>query len=176
LASEHAIKFTRERDSKQAGWQANMIAIISLCHLSKKSIGSFGRTALMSNAKLWSFANRAGLEITETTSERAVARIKIRKELCNRSNTASGGLIMALADELVNMLTPANLPNGTYATTIDSNTNFTAPIPEGVIAHIECSLIYNEQNRMVWQTKITRADGRLAAIVSQTQLINPAGR
>jgi hypothetical protein len=27
---------------------------------------------------------------------------------------------------------------------------------------------------MVWQTRITRADGKLAAIVTQTQLVMPA--
>ena len=58
--------------------------------------------------------------------------------------------------------------------TIESKTNFVASVPEGDMAHAECSLIYNEQKRMVWQTKITLADGGLAAIVTQTQLIYSA--
>jgi uncharacterized protein (TIGR00369 family) len=140
-----------------------------------KGIGPRLEIDLMSDTKLLPFAKSMGLEIIEATTERALARVKISQEFCNRTNTASGGLIMALADELGNMLASARLPEGTYASSIDSNTNFISSIPQGEIALVECSLLFHEQKQMVWQTKVTRTDGRLAAIVSQTQLINPSG-
>lgn len=106
------------------------------------------------------FASKLGLEIGEQTTERVLARLKIKKELCNRANAASGGLIMAVADVLAGELTIANLPKGADATTIDSSTNFIARIPEGETANFQCDLIYNEKKLMVLETGITRADGR----------------
>ena len=120
------------------------------------------------------FATLMGLEIIDVMPERAAAQIRIRPELCNRSGNASGGVIMALADILETLATAAHLPDGARSMTIESKTNFIASVPEGDMAHVECSLIYNEQKRMVWQTKITLADGGLAAIVTQTQLIYSA--
>jgi 1,4-dihydroxy-2-naphthoyl-CoA hydrolase len=122
------------------------------------------------------FATLIGLEIIEVMPERAVARIKIRPELCNRSGVASGGAVMALANTLGTVATMAKLPDGASTITIESNTNFIVPVPEGDMAHAECALIHNEQKMMVWQTKIMRADGRLAAVVTQTQMINSAGQ
>jgi 1,4-dihydroxy-2-naphthoyl-CoA hydrolase len=120
------------------------------------------------------FATLIGLEIIDVMPERAAARIKIRPELCNRSGVASGGAVMALANTLGTVATMANLPNGANTITTESTTNFIAPVPMGDMAHAECTLVHNGQEMMVWQTKITRGDGRLAAVVTQTQMIRSA--
>ena len=41
----------------------------------------------------------------------------------------------------------------------------------GDTARAECTPLHRGRTTMVWQTKITRGDGRLAAIVTQTQLV-----
>jgi uncharacterized protein (TIGR00369 family) len=67
-----------------------------------------------------------------------------------------------------------NLPDGAGTTTIESKTNFFAAIAAGDVAKAECTPLHRGRTTMVWQTKITRGDGRLAAIVTQTQLVLPA--
>jgi len=41
----------------------------------------------------------------------------------------------------------------------------------GDVAHAECTPLHRGRTTMVWQTRITRGDGRLCAIVTQTQLV-----
>ena len=60
------------------------------------------------------------------------------------------------------------------ATTVESKTNFIAAIRAGEIARAECRPIHKGGTTMVWQTNILRPDGRLAAVVTQTQLVMAA--
>ena len=83
---------------------------------------------------------------------------------------------MALADTLGAVATMANLPEGATTTTIESKTNFFTAISVGDTARAECTPLHRGRTTMVWQTKITRGDGRVAAMVTQTQLVMPATR
>ena len=122
------------------------------------------------------FSDFLGVELVEVTPERVVARMKVRPELCTRPAVLHGGAVMAFADTLGAIATIANLPTGAHTTTIESKTNFFAAIPVGEIAKAECTPLHRGRTTMVWQTRITRSDGRLAAIVTQTQLVLPGGR
>ena len=82
-----------------------------------------------------------------------------------------GGAIMAFADNIGAVATVANLPPGASTTTIESKTNFFAAIPVGDTARAECTPLHRGRTTMVWQTRITRNDGRLCAMVTQTQLV-----
>ena len=82
-----------------------------------------------------------------------------------------GGAVMALADNVGAVGTVVNLPEGAGTTTIESKTNFFAAIPVGETAYAESTPLHRGRTTMVWQTKITRADGRLCALVTQTQLV-----
>jgi 1,4-dihydroxy-2-naphthoyl-CoA hydrolase len=117
------------------------------------------------------FAQFIGMDITGVTPERVCAQLLVREELGNRNGVLHGGALMALADNLGGTATTANLKDGQSTTTIESKTNFFAAIPVGSVAHAECTPLHRGRTTMVWQTKVTRADGRLAAIVTQTQLV-----
>ena len=41
----------------------------------------------------------------------------------------------------------------------------------GDVAKAECTPLHRGRTTTVWQTRITRGDGKLAAIVTQTQLM-----
>jgi uncharacterized protein (TIGR00369 family) len=58
--------------------------------------------------------------------------------------------------------------------TIESKTNFFAPILKGDTAHAICTPLHSGRTTIVLQTNITRGDGKLAAIVIQTQIVLPA--
>src|SRR3546814_525562 len=117
------------------------------------------------------FASLMGLKVLEVTPEKVIAELPVRPELCTRPAILHGGALMAFADTLGAVATIANLGKGFSTTTIESKTNFFAGIPEGETAHAECTPLHRGRTTMVWQTRITRADGKLAAIVTQTQLV-----
>ena len=117
------------------------------------------------------FARFLGLKITHTSPERVTAELPMREDLNNRHDIMHGGAIMALADNLGGTCATANLPPGHGTTTIESKTNFFAAIALGDTARAECTALHKGRSTMVWQTKITRGDGRLAAVVTQTQMV-----
>ena len=117
------------------------------------------------------FSDFLGVELIEVTPERVVARMRVRPELCTRPAVLHGGAVMALADTLGGVATVANLAAGQWTTTIESKTNFLAAVPEGETATAECTALHRGKTTMVWQTKISREDGRVAAYVTQTQLV-----
>ncbi len=122
------------------------------------------------------FAKLMGLNITEVTPEHVTAELKVREDLCTRPAILHGGAIMAFADTVGAYATVANLPEGTTTTTIESKTNFFAAVPAGDTAKAECTPLHRGRTTMVWQTRISRGDGKLAAIVTQTQLVLPGKR
>jgi 1,4-dihydroxy-2-naphthoyl-CoA hydrolase len=117
------------------------------------------------------FAKTLGLVVTHYSKDRIAADLTVRPELGNRNGNLHGGAVMALADDLGGAATIVNLPEGATTATIESKTNFFAAISVGDVAHAECTPLHRGRTTMVWQTKITRGDGKLAAIVTQTQLV-----
>jgi len=117
------------------------------------------------------FADFMGMKITQVSPEKVTAEMLVREELNNRNGTMHGGAVMALADNLGGTATMANLPPGGRTATIESKTNFFAAIPVGDTARAECTALHRGRSTMVWQTRITRNDGRLCALVIQTQIV-----
>jgi len=117
------------------------------------------------------FAAFMGMKITHVSKDKIVAEMVVRDELNNRFGALHGGAVMALADNLGGTATMANLPPGGRTATIESKTNFFAGIPIGDTAHAECTPLHRGRSTMVWQTRITRNDGRLCALVIQTQIV-----
>jgi 1,4-dihydroxy-2-naphthoyl-CoA hydrolase len=117
------------------------------------------------------FAGFMGMKITHVSPDKVTAEMVVRDELNNRNGTLHGGAVMALADNLGGTATMANLPKGGRTATIESKTNFFAAIPAGDTARAECTPLHRGRSTMVWQTRITRNDGRLCALVIQTQIV-----
>jgi 1,4-dihydroxy-2-naphthoyl-CoA hydrolase len=119
------------------------------------------------------FAKLMGVTIVSVTPDLVIGELTVREELCTRPAVLHGGAYMAFADTIGAVATVANLPDGMTTTTIESKTNFFAAIPLGDTARAECTPLHKGRTTMVWQTKITRRDGKLAAVVMQTQLVMP---
>ncbi len=95
----------------------------------------------------------------------------MREDFKNRGGVMHGGALMAFADSLGGTAANANLREGQRTTTIESKTNFFAGIPIGDVAHAECVPLHVGRSTIVLQTRITRNDGKLAAVVTQTQMV-----
>ena len=118
------------------------------------------------------FAELKGVTFTEAGMDRVVAKMLVRPDLCTLRNTIHGGAVMAFADSVGAAATVINLPaDARGTTTIESKTNFFAGIPVGDVARAECTPLHRGRTTIVLETRITRGDGKLAAIVTQTQLI-----
>lgn len=65
-----------------------------------------------------------------------------------------------------------NLPEGAQGTTtIESKTNFLGAAPRGETVTGETTPVQIGKRLSVWQTRITRTDGKAVALVTQTQLV-----
>ena len=117
------------------------------------------------------FAELLGIEFVSAAADRIVAEMAVREDLCTRPAVLHGGAIMAFADTLGAIGTIVNLPQGAGTTTIESKTNFVAPAPVGTRVIGEATPVHRGRRTMIWQTRISTAEGRLVALVTQTQLV-----
>lgn len=115
-----------------------------------------------------------GIELLETAPERVAARLMVRPDLCTLGGVMHGGALMAFADTLGAIATLLNLPQDARTTTIESKTNFLAAAATGTHVSAECTPVHRGRTTMVWQTRVSNANGKLVALVTQTQLVLPA--
>jgi uncharacterized protein (TIGR00369 family) len=117
-------------------------------------------------------AKLLGIEFIAADKDMVEAHLKVRAEVCTRPAILHGGAVMALADTVGAAATILNLPPGAGTTTIESKTNFLSAVPEGDTAVARAKPLHRGKTTMVWTTEITRlSDGKLAAVVTQTQMV-----
>jgi uncharacterized protein (TIGR00369 family) len=117
------------------------------------------------------FAHFLGITLVSVAPERLEAELVVREDFTNYNGVMHGGALMAYADSLGGTISRANLKTGQRTTTIESKTNFFAGIPIGNVARAESIPLHRGRTTIVIQTRITRNDGRLAAIITQTQMV-----
>ena len=120
------------------------------------------------------FPGLMGVTLTEVTPERVVATMKVRPDLCTAGSILHGGAFMAFADTIGAVATVVNLPAGARTTTIESKTNFLGSAAVGSTVTAECTAFHRGRTTMVWQTQIRSEQGKLCAVVTQTQMVLPA--
>ncbi len=117
------------------------------------------------------FPGLMGIRLIEVTPQRVVAELPVRADLCTAGGILHGGAYMAFADTLGAVGTVLNLPAGKRTTTTDSGTKFMAGARLGTTVTGESLALHRGRTTMVWQTSIRNADGKLCALVTQTQLV-----
>jgi uncharacterized protein (TIGR00369 family) len=117
------------------------------------------------------FPGLMGVRLTELAPDRVVAQMEVRQDLCTAGGILHGGAYMAFADTLGAVGTIANLPEGKRTTTTDSSTKFIAGARLGTTVTGTCLALHRGRTTHVWQTSVTNADGKLCAVVTQTQLV-----
>jgi len=117
------------------------------------------------------FPGLMGVRLTAVEPDRVAAEMLVRPELCTSGSILHGGAYMAFADTLGAVGTVVNLAPGKRTTTTDSSTKFIAGARVGTSVTANCVALHRGRSTMVWQTSITNADGKLCAVVTQTQLV-----
>jgi len=124
------------------------------------------------NAMKMPFAELKGVTFIEAEPERVVARMLVRPNLCTLGHTIHGGAVMAFADSVGAAATVINLPaEAKGTTTIESKTNFVGAAKEGTTITATATPVHRGRRTQVWQTRIEGEDGKLVAVVTQTQMI-----
>ncbi len=117
------------------------------------------------------FPGLMGVRLTALSAERVAAELEVRPDLCTAGGIMHGGAYMAFADTLGAVGTVVNLAAGKSTTTTDSSTHFVAGARVGTWVSGESVALHRGRTTMVWQTQITNAQGKLCAVVTQTQLV-----
>ena len=117
------------------------------------------------------FPGLMGVRLTELAPDRVVAEMLVRPDLCTGGGILHGGAYMAFADTLGAVGTVVNLGAGQRTTTTDSSTKFIAGAKVGSTVVGESIALHRGRTTQVWQTTIRNAEGKLCAVVMQTQLI-----
>jgi 1,4-dihydroxy-2-naphthoyl-CoA hydrolase len=116
-------------------------------------------------------AKLIGVEIVEATKAKVIGKLVVRPEICTTFDTLHGGAIMAFADTLGATGAFLNLPPGAGTTTMESKTNFIGSAKVGSTVTGESTPVHVGKSTSVWTTRITRDDGKLVAVVTQTQIV-----
>jgi len=123
------------------------------------------------NANALPFAKLIGVEYTSASPDAVEARLVVRPDLCTLGGFAHGGAIMSFADTLGGAASFVSLPDGARGTTtLESKTNFIGGAAAGSTLIGRCALVHRGRRTQVWQTRVATEDGRLVALVTQTQM------
>ncbi len=114
-----------------------------------------------------------GVRALEVGPERVTAELEVKREHINRGGRVGGGVLMAMADVMGAAGSVAHRPAGYRGGTIESKTNFFSAAKGPVLSGV-CVPLHVGRTTSVWQTTISDADGRMVAMVIQTQVALPA--
>lgn len=118
------------------------------------------------------FAVLMGVEFVSAREDEVVATLAVRPDLCTAGSIVHGGALIAFADTVGAMATFLNLPAAAKGTTtIESKTNFLGSGPVGEVLTATATPVHRGSRTQVWQTRITRGDGKAVALVTQTQMV-----
>src|SRR3954453_8465137 len=124
------------------------------------------------NSMKMPFAELKGVTFKEAEQDRVVAEMLVRPDLCTLRHTIHGGAIMAFADSVGAAATVINLPEDAKGTTtIESKTNFIGGAKEGSVVIATATPVHRGRRTQVWTTRVETEEGKLVAVVTQTQLI-----
>ena len=117
-------------------------------------------------------ATLMGVTFTEASADSVAATMTVRDDLCTLGGVIHGGAVMALADSVGAAATVINLPpEAKGTTTLESKTNFIAAAKAGSTVRAVATPVHRGRRTQVWQTRIETDEGRLVAVVTQTQLV-----
>lgn len=117
------------------------------------------------------FADHLGMRMVSAIPDEVVAEMPVSPELLNRNGTLHGGAVMAVCDNMGGTGAFMNLAPGQGTVTVESKTNFLRSIRAGDVVVCTSVPLHLGRKTMVWQTTVRRGDGKIAAIVTQTQLV-----
>jgi len=116
-----------------------------------------------------------GIRVVSAEKDKVVAELDADGRHLNNRGIVHGGAYMAFADDVGGTTARLNIPDEMSTTTVESKSNFFRATPPGRLTAVSVPLHVGRRTVVV-QTQIFGADGKLAAQVTQTQLVIPRAR
>jgi 1,4-dihydroxy-2-naphthoyl-CoA hydrolase len=113
-----------------------------------------------------------GIRIVSAEKDKVVGEIDADGRHLNNRGIVHGGAYMAFADDVGGTTAGLNIAAEMSTTTIESKSNFFRASPPGRLTAISVP-VHVGRRTIVVQTSIYNTEGKLAAIVTQTQLVIP---
>src|SRR6266699_3520799 len=113
-----------------------------------------------------------GIRIADAAKDKLVGEMDTDDRHLNNGGHVHGGALAAFADDLGGTLAGLNVPQGFRTTTIESQTNIFRACTPGRLTGVSIP-VHVGRRTIVLQTSIYRADGKLAAMMVQTQMVLP---
>ena len=117
------------------------------------------------------FSNLVGIEAVSVAPDEVVVRMPVTEALANRNGVLHGGAIMTLADNAAGSAAFINVPAERSNTTVEAKTNFLRGVPVGDVLTARCVPLHRGRTMLVLQVTMTRRDGKVAAVTTQTHLV-----
>jgi len=114
------------------------------------------------------------MRLKSLTRKKVTAEMRIGDIHRNHNGWVNGGALIALADLVGSAGASMNRPPRYRGGTIELKTNFFAPGQPPVIRAVSIPL-HIGRTTSVWQTTLSNIDGKVIAIVTQTQIALPPG-
>jgi len=117
------------------------------------------------------FVRALGVEFVSADGEAVRTRLEWSEERCTTAGVMHGGALMALADTTGAMCAFMKLPeDAAGTTTLESKTHFLLAVRSG---HVEAVArpLHVGRSVIVVETELRDAEGRLAAKVTQSQMV-----
>ena len=129
-----------------------------------------GMTTPAFDLDLLPFAALMGVTVTSAAPDRVEGRLLVRPDLCTAGGILHGGAAMALADTLGAIGAFLSTPEGKRTTTLESKTNFIGSAKVGTTVVAVSAPLHVGRRSSVWTTRLEGEDGKLVAVVTQTQM------
>jgi uncharacterized protein (TIGR00369 family) len=113
-----------------------------------------------------------GIRVTSADKDKLVGELEADHRHLNRGGHVHGGTLAAFGDDLGGTLAGLNIQPGFRTTTIESKINILRACPPGRLTAVSVPMHVGRRT-IVLQTSIYRADGKLAALMTQTQMVLP---
>ncbi len=117
------------------------------------------------------FPGLMGVRLLVASPDEVRAEMQVRPDLCTAGGILHGGAYMAFADTLGAVGTVMGLAAEQQTTTTDSSTKFIRGARAGSTVSGHCVALHRGRRTHVWQTEVRDAEGKLCAVVTQTQLV-----
>jgi uncharacterized protein (TIGR00369 family) len=116
------------------------------------------------------FAALLDIEFDHVTPEEVVCSMLVTEQMSNRNGVLHGGALMTLADTAAGTAAFINSPVEISNTTVEAKTNFVRPVKVGARLSARCVPVHVGRTTLVLQVTLTRGDGKVAGVTTQTHL------
>ena len=117
------------------------------------------------------FAEAIGIETVSTAHDEVVTRLAVTERITNRNGVLHGGALMTVADNAAGTVAFLHCRAEQTNTTVEAKTNFMRPVSVGDALVARCVPLHAGRKTLVLQVTMTRGDGKVVAVTTQTHLL-----